>query len=465
MKKTVFVALSFLIATFTLYSQPYLYGVNFKGNGVITKYDLKTNTLTAEYKLTEADGDGPYSSMIKGDDGLFYGVTSYSGSNNYGTLFSFNPLTQMFAKLHDFNGVDGGQPSGSLVRASNGKLYGLSLVGGTGNIYSFDLATHIFQKHYVFNKKDGEGLYGSLVQAADGKLYGLTFSGGHTDPDVPGFGTLFMFDPNSNSCKTLFTFDGNSGANPYGSLVLGKDNILYGTAHKGGSHGQGTIFSFNPNTAKYTKLYDFDGINGAMPYSNLMQASNGLLYGTTQHGGQGAGTVYSFDPAQLTFVKLHEFQVSDGAEPSGTLMEASDNLLYGTSEQGGKHNMGVLYLLDPKTQTVKTLQDYDGINGSFPHFGALVEVKPGLTAPVAAVSKLTLSTFPNPSASYFNLAIEHNNNHPVELRIFDASGKLVEVKKVNANTVLQIGHAYAPGTYFAEVSQGKEKTTLELVKK
>jgi len=466
MKKTVFIALSSLTTTLAVQAQPYLFGVNLKGNGAITKYDLKANTLNAIYDLSESDGDAPYSGMVRGANGLFYGVTSYNGSNNYGTLFAFNPLTLQFSKLHDFNGIDGGQPVGSLTMGSNGKLYGLALAAGTGSIYSFDPATRLYRKLYVFNKNEGEGLYGSLTQAADGKLYGLTFSGGGSDPDAPGLGTLFVFDPNNHSFKKLLSFDGSNGANPFGSLVLGTNNKLYGTTHNGGVHDAGVLFSFDPQTAKYTKLYDFDGTNGANPYSNLLQASDGLLYGTTKEGGKrGAGTVFSFDPAQSAFKKLHEFEFIDGADPSGSLIEASNKMLYGTTEHGGKNNLGVLYEIDPKAQMVKAMQEYDGTNGRSPHYGALVEMKLQMASPVLSANKLTLSIAPNPSASYFNLSIEHNNNLPVELRVFDAGGKLIEVKKVNANTITQVGHRYAPGTYFATVTQGSEKATVELIKK
>ena len=43
----------------------------------------------------------------------------------------------------------------------------------------------------------------------------------------------------------------------------------------------GVIFSFDPSSSTYTKLKDFDDVNGGDPYGSLMQASDGKLYGMT----------------------------------------------------------------------------------------------------------------------------------------------------------------------------------------
>ena len=59
------------------------------------------------------------------------------------------------------------------------------------------------------------------------------------------------------------------------------DGKLYGMTTDGGSNGHGVIFSFDPSTSIYTKLKDFDGLNGCGPYGSLMQASDGKLYGMT----------------------------------------------------------------------------------------------------------------------------------------------------------------------------------------
>src|SRR5688500_3313038 len=110
MKKVIFILGILIHVSFSLYSQPFLYGINFKGNGSILQYNLSTDILIPVYSLSAIEGEAPFNSLIKGANGLLYGMTSYSGTNNFGTIFSFNPFTSELKKLHDFNGIDGGQP-------------------------------------------------------------------------------------------------------------------------------------------------------------------------------------------------------------------------------------------------------------------------------------------------------------------------------------------------------------------
>jgi uncharacterized repeat protein (TIGR03803 family) len=72
--------------------------------------------------------------------------------------------------------------------------------------------------------------------------------------------------------------------------------MLYGLTSTGGQNNQGTLFTVDIPTGIHTRLYDFDGLNGAGPQGSMVEL-NGLLYGLTAFGGNsGAGTIFSFDP-------------------------------------------------------------------------------------------------------------------------------------------------------------------------
>jgi uncharacterized repeat protein (TIGR03803 family) len=47
---------------------------------------------------------------------------------------------------------------------------------------------------------------------------------------------------------TLFSFDGTDGSQPYTGLVQATDGNLYGTAPGGGANGAGTFFRITPST-------------------------------------------------------------------------------------------------------------------------------------------------------------------------------------------------------------------------
>ncbi|HEX7457914.1 MAG TPA: choice-of-anchor tandem repeat GloVer-containing protein, partial [Ginsengibacter sp.] len=86
--------------------------------------------------------------------------------------------------------------------------------------------------------------------------------------------------------------------------------------YRGGSSNTGIIFSFDPLTFTYTKLDDLTKNDGDNPYGSLVQASNGKLYGLTSNGGKfGYGSVISYNPSSSSFTKLKDFDYVNGGNP------------------------------------------------------------------------------------------------------------------------------------------------------
>src|SRR5947208_996528 len=117
-------------------------------------------------------------------------------------------------------------------------------------------------------------------------LYGTTLHGGASEA-----GTIIKFLPATNNLTVAKSFESNPANPNYANFVQASDGKLYGTAGGGkkfgaGSNGYGVIFSFDPLSSTYTKLFDFNGKNGYNPFGRLIEASNGKLYGTTVSGGR-----------------------------------------------------------------------------------------------------------------------------------------------------------------------------------
>ena len=61
----------------------------------------------------------------------------------------------------------------------------------------------------------------------------------------------------------------------------------------GGANSYGIVYEITTG-GRLTRLQVFDYTNGGEPYAGMVQASDGILYGTTNVGGaNGGGTVYS----------------------------------------------------------------------------------------------------------------------------------------------------------------------------
>jgi len=265
-----------------------------------------------------ADGSNPTAALTQGADGNFYGTTLYGGANaadnncfcgGYGTVFKLSPAGQLttlyqFCNVINSSGVclDGALPFGGLLQASNGKLYGTTYSGGAhgkGTVFEITLTGKLTLLHSFCagsNCMDGAYPYAGLVQATNGNLYGVTRYGGYNQ-----WGTVFEISV-AGKLTTLHQFSsGTEGITPYSALIQAKDGNLYGTAPEGGAYiktgnSSGTVFKITPQ-GKLTALYSFcsqtNCTDGAYPFAGLVQGTSGDLYGVTYSGGAaGDGTVF-----------------------------------------------------------------------------------------------------------------------------------------------------------------------------
>jgi hypothetical protein len=82
-----------------------------------------------------------------------------------------------------------------------------------------------------------------------------------------------------------------------------------------------------------------------------------------------------------------------------------------------------------------------------------------------AGNTLSVRTGSNPARNHFDIQVNGKPGMPVQVRVFDLLGRIVETKSaVQANQTLRIGSSYNPGRYIIEIMQGRERRTLTLVK-
>jgi uncharacterized repeat protein (TIGR03803 family) len=157
-------------------------GTNFDGT-VFKMTPAGTLTILHSFNHTQgADDDGgwPVGGLIQATDGKFYGTTRAGGANTAGNVYRIDSAGT-YATIHSFAGSDGSEPYGNLLQAADGKLYGTTLTGGpsnAGTVFSIDTTGANFTTVHAFTIEDGAGPVGTLIQASDSKLYGTTTSGG-----------------------------------------------------------------------------------------------------------------------------------------------------------------------------------------------------------------------------------------------------------------------------------------------
>jgi uncharacterized repeat protein (TIGR03803 family) len=346
-----------------------LYGTTFKGgaysyqgtcsSGCGTVFKITTDgDLTTLYNFCALqngldacnDGWGPWG-LTLGTDGNFYDMTFSGGSAtaiSIGTIFTITPggkRTQLFA-LKEFCGRGestqcpyGVYPMAGLVEASDRNFYGSAVDGGTyggGTVLKINSMETLPTVVYNFDFPTvSPGA--PLIQGTDGNLYGTTYDDELFDPYT---GSVFKLSL-TGELTTLYNFcsqtNCSDGSRPYSPIIQAADGNLYGTTYTGGAaeNGEGNIFKLT-TAGVLTTLHNFgtQSIDGAYPVGGLVQGTDGNLYGVTPQGGKyGYGVIFKITTSG-TFTVLHSFDSTDGSAPHGGLMQATNGLFYGTTTGG-----------------------------------------------------------------------------------------------------------------------------------
>jgi uncharacterized repeat protein (TIGR03803 family) len=211
-------------------------------NGFGTVYGVSpSGTLTLLHSFSGADGSNPRGGgLLLTPEGVLFGMTSSGGAHNLGTIFSVS-LSGTFKTIADFDGANGSQPAGTLIRASDGNIYGATNGGGAngdGTVFQLSSGVPRLTVLHSFGGLDGSAPTGGLVEATDGNLYGATSGGG-----ANGDGVIYSITP-SGTFTTIYSFDGVHGTNG-NTLMQHTDGRLYATTYLGGAAGLGTIYSLD----------------------------------------------------------------------------------------------------------------------------------------------------------------------------------------------------------------------------
>jgi uncharacterized repeat protein (TIGR03803 family) len=277
------------------------------GYGTVFKM-ASDGTLSLLYSFTgTGDGGDPYAPPIQARDGNLYGTTASGSSQTpYGAVYKLTSAG-LLTVLYQFDQAHGTSPYTPLVEGNDGEFYGVTVKGGNLNLgVVFRISPKgKFRVLYNFDGTHGSQPFGPLVLANDGNFYGTTFSGGSK-----GSGVVFRITSNGR-LRVIHNFAGTGGGfYSCTGLVQASDGNFYGTTHNGGQADAGTIFRVSPQ-GKYVVLHKFNGSGGKFPMVTLTQHTNGILYGDTQQGGTVAcssdpycGTFYSLNAALPPFVSL-----------------------------------------------------------------------------------------------------------------------------------------------------------------
>lgn len=115
----------------------------------------------------------------------------------------------------------------------------------------------------------------------------------------------------------------------------------------------------------------------------------------------------------------------------------------------------------------KAWTEYTGVMG----FKTLANAGSGASSRISndielpGIMSFMIKASPNPSRNAFNIMVNSEDfGGLVTIQVFDQLGRMVDVKRVNPNTIIQIGNTYSTGTYYLKAIQGDKHSETTIVK-
>ncbi|MEI9920774.1 MAG: choice-of-anchor tandem repeat GloVer-containing protein [Bacteroidota bacterium] len=298
--------------------------------------------------------------------GKFLGVSPNTGASANGMIFTFD-ASGNFTIVKDFP-AGGLTPNSELLLASDGRIYGQTLFGGSngaGVLFRVEADgtgyTEIFSLPNTREKLNA--WFPALVEYNDF----LVGSDGHSVFRIKKDGTGFTYP----GIVDYFTgLNGQDAGKPYGTLIV-DGAYVYGVTRPGQYGVGGILYKLGIETGSIATLFDFTSHSsdlGTAPVDISKLGKDRFIIVTSRNGAEGNGSMLSIkndgtDPKLLPDVNTDSF--TNNLAP----LLASDGRLYGSIGYGD-----YMWSMNADGTDYKTYGEPDVYtNGS----GRVIEPKPG----------------------------------------------------------------------------------------
>jgi len=328
------------------------------GGGTIFRINADGNQYT---NLQDFQVGTQYPKIILGKDGALYGTTSVGGSRGLGTIFKMNIDGSNYKTLYEFD-INSGAPYTRLLQASDGKFYGIANYSNhQTTLYGINTDGSGFTILKSFGNND---YIGDLYEAIDGKIYALTVSALGNN-----FGRIFSINKDGAGYTVVYNFPNGNGAAIQAALIQDFNGTFYGI-DPGGTNNKGIIYTLESNGTGFIKIYDFDGQS---PESALTIGLDGNLYGGCSGGQNNSGMIFTIKKDGTGFKKIYDLTISDGNFLNQQLLQDSNGFLYGTTWGGGLLHAGVIFKIKPDGSNYQKIYDFDNNTSMGQYSGYIIK--------------------------------------------------------------------------------------------
>jgi len=262
--------------------------------------------------------------------GNLYGYTVPAGKKAIPeTIFKFNPTTRTLTTL--YTAPRTGVFSNSVVSGGDGNLY----LSTSTSIEALPTAGGALTGVYTFTFAPDAGGVSALLSDGEGNLYGTLLANTSVSP-------VAAFEVNVASKSLVYQTPLDSTvAYELNSFVLDSSGTLWGSSNQGGAtppaFGYGTIYSFNPSSQTPSVAYDFSTTckPSCSPSPVVVMGPNNVLYGIANGPGylpKSWGTLYRYDTVANVYSTLYVFSKAQtiGGPVANTIAIDGAGATYGT---------------------------------------------------------------------------------------------------------------------------------------
>ncbi|MES2760640.1 MAG: T9SS type A sorting domain-containing protein [Bacteroidota bacterium] len=354
-------------------------------------------------------------STISYSQHTIWGTVKNGGLYGGGYIYRTDSIGDNLIVVHHFNETVDGKTPGPIIQASNGKLYGMTTLGGQGvvpipgpnsttitteggTLYEYDPVIDSFKTIEHFNATNTQYPAGfkapstmKILEVSPGKLwcvFNVIKPFGAVSSSTPRYILSYAVATNSMTPVVMLPswttpVAPGSTFNTYytGELYKSSNGFIYGTTagysacapSSDPSWGLlGSVVRINPSTNAFSFIRPFpcSAVGGRLPESNLTE-SGGKLYGSTRWGGpntttsfNGDGIIYEFDPTTNVYTKKYDLPGGiNGGYSIGYVITANNGKLYGTTYGGTPYQnypngSGIIYEYDPTTNIYTKKHDF-----------------------------------------------------------------------------------------------------------
>lgn len=439
-----------------------LYMFNLQGQ--LLEYNPASRTVTIKLDQNELDlpPREPVGELLRASNGKYYGVSRIGGTFNRGTIFEYDPFLKNITVLLNFDSTTNAAfPQSSLIEGSVGKLYGASQSFASsstyGYIFEYDIAlnnlttlTPIGINHFFHNRPVID-----MVKASNNKFYGMIRKPFNLQE------CIFEFDPQNTqfSIKKCFTVSSFSQIQPYATA----SGDIYFTSPDNGQFNSGALYQYDFVVDSIITKYSFPNVQFVTVGRELVEIDSTRLLGYTKNPSiNGSGTLFEYNLTQGTVNTVFDFSTVSATDPIYIKRTSNGKVIGYSAYSTFLKDYGEIFEFDlsNNSYTSKYILKKTEIE-----MGPLTEVIPTITnISDRGIQNSFAKVYPNPVKNNLFIQLNSNPNSEIRIEIFSLEGKLMSSNSERYGSLFHIDFNYPPGAYILKVTQGSHLEEFKLVK-